>query len=134
MQFGPINELILHGVFDRGVPNQERIVLKTQGHLNLAAFGLLVTAKQYGATFPLPDHFFWFGETLLDAGTWVYVYTGPGLTRMTQTMQTNEPAYVLHWNRDNVMFHQEALFPALIRIDAAAIDKTEFLPLLPNHS
>jgi len=132
MYFPPINELILYGVFDRGVPNQERIVLKTQNYLNLAPYGLLLTAQQNNIATPLHDQFFWLGETVLDPNTWVFVYTGAGFPRMTKTLVTNEPAYVLHWNRANVIFHQASLLPTLIRIDAAVSGKVHTLPLLPN--
>jgi uncharacterized protein YodC (DUF2158 family) len=131
MYVNSINELILHGVFDRGVPNQERIVLRVQDNLNLAAYGLLLTVYQSNSYTPLPDQFFWFGETILDPDTWVFVYTGAGFPRMTKTSVTNEPAYVLHWNREHAVFHQDTLQPTLIRIDAATNGKTELPLLLP---
>jgi hypothetical protein len=132
MQFPLINELFMHGVFDRGIPNQERIVLRAQIPVNLAAFALILTVQQNNSAIPLADQFFWFGDIVLEANTWIFIYTGCGSSRITTTSITNEPAYVLHWNRGNVIFHQESLHPTLIRIDAATNIKNEVHPLLPN--
>jgi len=132
MIFPPTTELYMYGVFDRGIPNQERIVLKTQNYLNLAPYGLLLTSLQVnGMATPIPDQFFWFGETILDPHTWVYVYTGIGVHRMTKTLVTNEPAYVAHWNRSGVIFSQDFLQPTLIRIDAAVTKSSDGSLFLP---
>ena len=129
----PIPELILYGAFDRGIKNQERIVLRTQTYLNLAPYGLLLTLQQGKTATPFIDQFFWFGETILDPETWVYVYTGVGLPRMTKTLGTNQPAYVIHWNRENVIFNQDLVNPTLIRIDAATNNSSDSSLLLPSR-
>ena len=132
MYLNPINELVMFGVFDRGESNKERIVFRVQSSLNLAAYGVVLTIHQGDNWTPLPDQFFWFGETLLDAGTWLYLYTGRGLPRMTTSLGTNEPAYVIHWNRETVIFKQDNLYPTLIRMDAACNAKSVFPPLLQS--
>lgn len=132
MIFPSIPELLLYGVFDRGIPNQERIVLRAQVYLNLAPYGLLLTAQQGNVGTPYMDQFFWFGETVLDPNTWVYVYTGAGIPRMTKTSITNEPAYVIHWNRADVIFTQDFLQPTLIRIGAAVNQHSDMSLLLPT--
>lgn len=132
MLFPPIPELLLYGAIDRGIPNQERIVLRTQVYLNLASYGLLLTAQQNNVGTPYPDNFFWFGETILDPNTWVYVYTGAGIPRMTKTLITNEPAYVIHWNRTGVIFTQAFVQPTLIRIGAAVNQHSDISLLLPT--
>ncbi len=132
MIFPPTPELYLHGAFERGIPNQERIVLRTQSHLNLACYGLLLTSIQAnGLATPFQDQFFWFGETVLDPYTWVFVYTGMGVPRMTKTLEKNEAAYVIHWNRSGVIFTQSSIQPTLIRIDAAVTQSSDGSLFLP---
>ena len=45
-----ITELTLKGVYDRGVPNQERIVIISNETVNLGKYGLMIGVRSTGNT------------------------------------------------------------------------------------
>ena len=52
-------ELRILGVYDRGIPNKERIVLEALDSINLAQYGLLLAFQVPGyPAVPYQDHFF----------------------------------------------------------------------------
>lgn len=112
----PIPSLSLLTVLYPGIPNQECIVLQTNSEVNLAQFAIVLVYKPAETSFPLKDHFFWLGDMQLDKGTYIYIYTGSGQTRHTKTSETNEPAYVIHWGKKNVVFDEPNIEPVLFQI------------------
>ena len=120
-----IPELEIIGVYDRGKANAERIVLKAQSTIDMVRYALLVgTVAVDGAMryiYPARDAFFYFGPGTIQAGQWLIVYTGSG-EALTTTMQgTGETVYVVHWGRQNTMFANSSIAPALVRLDTIEI-------------
>lgn len=114
----PIPELSLVGVISPGEPNKENIVLYVHKPINLARFGILLGYKIDQVTQPLNNHFFWLTDIHVDAGTWIFVYTGSGTPRFTKTQGTEEPAYVLHWNQPNVLFSNQDTVPIIFSMSS----------------
>lgn len=124
-----IQELNLIAVVDRGVPNQERIVLRANANVNLAQYALILTYQPDNLSTPINDNFLWLSDMAIDAGTWIFVYTSPGQPRFTVTENTNEPAYILHWGRRNIVFSDPNLVPVLFQLGAMDSGKNkEYLP------
>jgi hypothetical protein len=113
--------MLVVGLFDAGVPNQERVVLKPNKKMSLVGYGILVgvDAGTAGA-FPLFDNVFWFPDVVVEPPCWIYVYTGAG--KMQQTLgPNNEPALVFHWQRPSVLFSEAVVAPVLVNIGSADI-------------
>jgi hypothetical protein len=112
-----ISELILVGVADRGVPNKERIVLRPTEAVNAGEFALIaVWISPEGHYYPIADTFFWPGNIQITPPSWLYVYTAPGTYSVSKIPKTNHPVHVCHWGRKEVMFHEDNVQPALIRL------------------
>lgn len=109
----PIPELTLVSVVSPGEPNKENIVVYVNQATNLAKFGILLGYKTGQLTQPLINHFFWLTDVDVDAGTWIFIYTGSGTPRFTKTQGTEQPAYVLHWSQPNVLFSDQSIVPIL---------------------
>lgn len=127
-----ILNLQLFGVYDRGVPNKERITIKSLSNLNLAQYGLLIgTRIPNEGVEPLNNAFFWFGDGVCEAGSWIVVYTGPGENRVSKMANSNEKAYVLHWGFKQTLFHDKKRVPVLFKLDEIAVESnTEVLKQL----
>ncbi len=122
-----ITEIEFAGVFDRGVPNSERVVLKVLQTVRLAEYAVCLAAKtESSGVFPLTDQFFWFNdEALVEPPYSVYLYTGPGQTRRTHVQGTGTPAIVFHWGRNVTLLDNSRVEPVLFRIGAMLAHGTQ---------
>lgn len=119
MLLPPIHQLSLVGVFDAGIPNMERVVLRPTQQLNLGEFGLFTGIKaSNGLVTPIRDHFFWLGETWITPPAWIFVYTGTGAPRWTTMPNSGDAALVLHWGRATTMFNVPSIVPVVFRLGA----------------
>lgn len=130
---GDITELTVVGTFDRGIPNQERVVLRVNDMVNMAQFALLLGIRQqHGAAVPIRDNFYWFGDGVVSRGDWIFVYTGPGEGRMNDLPGTTEKLYTIHWGRPQTILTSIEIVPVLIRLDAVQIPTEQ--RVLPGYS
>ena len=114
----PVHELTVVGVFDAGVPNRERVVLRPTETLNLASFALVLSAVSDGGVIPLADQFFWLGEKWVTPPAWIVVFTGPGQYREGGHQTTGEPVLELHWGRASVVLNIPGIALSIVRIGA----------------
>ena len=122
MIVGAISELTVVGVFDRGVPNRERIVLQANEIVDMGQFAFLLGLRQQqGAAVPLRDNFFWLGSGFVSRGDWIFVYTGPGEVRMNNLPGTTEKLYTVHWGRTQTVLNVPEVVPVLIRFGAVHV-------------
>ena len=125
----PIHELMIIGVANPGSQNQERILIRPTQAVNLGSFGLcLGVIKANGMLVPLWDDFFWFGDIVVTAPSWIIVYTGPGLYQQSRLPDTAEEAHTFHWGKTFTVFGVEGIVPALFRFDGISIG-----PRLPSQ-
>lgn len=112
-------QLQIFGIYDRGVPNSERIVLYANGPINLSLYGLILGVKTPAgdSIFPIPDQFLWLGNTQLQTPGWVFVFTGPGAQGMSQETITKQPIHVLYWGKTGTVLNDPTVLPALVRFD-----------------
>jgi hypothetical protein len=103
-------------VADRNVPNKERICLKAHATVRLNDY-LLILGLALGPNnfIPLQDTLLWLGNQTVDPGTWVLVYTGPGVNKVTTEINSGAPAVALHWGKQNTLFPSPAIVPVLMR-------------------
>ena len=118
MLIPPILELMLVGVREPGVPNNERILLRVIEGTNLAQYGIIVGIRnEAGMITPMQDYFFWFGEQeVISTPAWLIVYTGPGNFKVTNDVNTNDLIYIMHWGRQYTMFNSSNIVPVVINI------------------
>lgn len=117
-----IPELDIVGIFDRGVPNKERIVIRPTREVNMGQFGLLLGIKKgNGLASPIWDHFLWFGDGTIKPPEWIFIYTGQGVPRQAKNIPTGEPAAVIHWNKKTTILNDSNIAPILIRVDGVNI-------------
>lgn len=113
------DELSLVGIYDSGVANLERIVLRANIPVNLAGYLILIALRGQtgGGSIPLRDNVLWLGNTTIEHGDWVYVYTGPG-NAQTNTLPNNSTKIVsLYWGKEKTIFQGMHLTAALVKID-----------------
>lgn len=128
MIVGLIQEITVYDVFDRGVPNQERIVLRINETLNLGRYGLMLGIRaENGSAFPLRDNLLWFGDAIVNRGDWLFVYTGPGEPKASPVPNGQENMYSIHWGRPHVILHNRDVVPILFRVDAVQVPNSSTL-------
>jgi hypothetical protein len=117
IQVPQIDELTFEGVYGRGIPNEERIVLRPKRRIVLAEYILCLGLKMPAGVVPLRDNMFWFGEEItVEPPYRIFVYTGPGVRRFTTTKGSSEPALVLHWGKPGVVLESPLIEPVLFYI------------------
>jgi hypothetical protein len=110
------------GVFDRGMPNQERIVLLVNEPVDMGQYGILLGVRAQGRfAYPIRDNFYWFGDGFVSKGDWIFVYTGPGESRTAELPNNRQKLYSVHWGRDKTILHQSEIIPILFRVDAVDV-------------
>ncbi|WP_117310252.1 hypothetical protein [Stenotrophomonas sp. G4] len=126
------DDISIVGVYDAGVPNLERVVLRANSTVNLASYCLIVAFKAQlnGANIPLRDHFLWLGNTMLNAGDWIFVYTAPGTAQLTPIHTATESLLSLYWGKPQTIFQDRNLTAGLIKIEGATFPKEA--PQLPR--
>ena len=117
-------DIQIFGVYDRGVPNTERIVLRVNRPMNLATYFLILGLRgSLGAdiVIPIPDNSLWLGATSINVPSWIFIFTGCGITGISQEVHSKDPLHSLYWNRQNVMLTHDDIVPALIHVDSVEI-------------
>lgn len=122
----PIEEIEIVEVYDRGIANQERIMLKVKQTVEIAQFavvvGLFNPTQPMPIAQPLVDQFFWFGDGVVNAGEYIFVYTGPGTPRKaTLAGKPEAVAYVLHWGRTSTLFANSLFVPVILKFGGIQI-------------
>lgn len=130
-----IDELSIIGVYDRGIANKERIVLRPTIKLNLGYYALVLGIKAgEGYARPINDHFLWLGSCGLAPieiapPSWLFIYTGPGEFNEATNGYTKEKAYVMHWGKDTTILADDSIVPVLICINSVAVGETPPMPV-----
>jgi hypothetical protein len=122
MILSQINEIIIKDVCDRGVPNQERIVLFVNENINLGEYGMLLGVRTgRGYVYPLKDNFYWFGDGNVSRGDWIFVYTGIGEPKTYQIPSSQNRSYSIHWGRSVTILNNNELVPFLVKLNGIQI-------------
>jgi hypothetical protein len=129
-----ISELTVVGVHERGIPNQERIVILVNQPVNLGQYGLMIAIKgSPGEGFPIKDNLLWFGNGMVSEGDWLFVYTGPGQAKASDIPNAQSKLYSIHWGRTTTILQDKELVPILFRMDAVQV-LIESSNLLPSET
>lgn len=126
----PQRNIEIFGVYGRGVPNKERIILRAYAPLDLKNYALILGYELPGDTvLPYPDNFLWLGPSVVEIPSWIFVYTGSGRNGLTQEVNTKDPVHNIYWNKDEVLLSDHRVLPTLIRINAEHIGNVGETPV-----
>lgn len=121
----PTDPLVLVDVFDRGVPNMERVGLRATAAVEMRGYAMLIGVKlASGDAIPLNDNFFWFGAGTINPNDWIFLYTTDGKGRKDPIPSSTNLLYSVFWSRPAVIFSNPDIVPILIRVDLARIGPT----------
>jgi hypothetical protein len=122
----PILELELRGVFDAGVPNKERIVLRASQPVEVGAYALILgnRSASAGHVTPLAESLYWFGSAVVPAEDWLMVYTGRGQATKVPTTDGKSMIWVGYWGRQTTIFHDRNIVPVLWRLNGISIERS----------
>lgn len=117
-----LNELTIISILDRGVPNQECIAIKVNEKINLGQYGIMLGMYSHSKlAMPFQDNLFWFGDGYIDEGDWIFVYTGDGEPKSSQTKDELKNIYSLFWAKQNTVFANSNIVPLLFKVDAVDV-------------
>ncbi len=121
--FPNIYELEIWGVYDRGVPNAERIVFKPRIQVNLGNYIVTIGFQPQPGTPAtlIQNQLFWFGELLVTPPSWVFLYTGPGTPTITHENMTKEPVQSLYWGSKQTLFSNGSIVPVILRLNGIEV-------------
>ena len=136
---GTIPELTLLGAYEHGVPNKERVVLRAEVPVDLGFFAVVLGLRNpspEGALLatPLVDSMYWLGSTLIQAGDWVFLFTGPGTPTVTRSNDNRCNLHITFWNRPKTVFHDKRVIPLLWRLNGINIERTGTAAPLIKHN
>lgn len=104
-------KLSVVGIFDKGVPNRERIQLVAHGDLSLAYYVLVLTnaVKLLGAQTEPKIRVgglvsYWFAGKEVKAGDVIVLYTGGGKDTESKTLLTGT-THILFWGLSQTFFN-----------------------------
>jgi hypothetical protein len=100
----PVFELSVVGIFDAGVPHQERIVLRPSQAVDLSLFALIIGVNTDTGIVPVSDFFRWLGPATIAPPSWLVIYTDSGNDIETVDEKTAEPIYIKHWGKAHTLF------------------------------
>ena len=133
MIVGNVTELEIVGVFDRGLPNKERIIIYVNDSTNMGQYGIMLGIRTQNAmATPIADQLFWFGDGIVAKDDVLFIYTGPGVFQHSPFPNSTSTGYSLHWGKASTVLANSTIVPILCRIDAVHIqpDKVD-RPQLP---
>lgn len=132
MIVGDIQELKVVAVLDRGVANDECIVIRVDERVDLGQFGIML-GFQFPSKMARPylDYLFWFGDGFVNQGDWIFIYTGAGEARTSASMDKQHNLFSVFWGRGSTVFANTNIVPILFRVDAVDIpNQPENVPQL----
>ena len=121
-----IPELDLLGVYDRGIANKERIVLRVVSALDIGAYLIILgwRGKDSGQhVTPLPNSMYWFGSGSLQANDWLFLYTGQGTAEKMPPSDKHGNLFINYWGKDKTVFNSAEVVPVLWRMNGITIDR-----------
>jgi len=115
-------EIDFWGVYDRGVPNAERIVFRALQPIELGRYIVASGVRQPGGVVRLLyDNVYWAPEVIIEPPAWVFLYTAPGKPTITVETITQAPVHALYWGKKETIFDLPEVVPTILRLDGVYI-------------
>ena len=122
-QFLSVPELEIRDVLQRGVPNQECIMIKPRVAVDMGSFAMFIglRASVPRTVTPVRDLFFWFGEGMVQPEDWVFLFTGTGTPARVPIEASSGHYIFVYWGRPATLLHDSMYAPFILRFDAIEI-------------
>jgi hypothetical protein len=133
MIFPPIFHLSVLGVYDAGVPNRERLILRPTEPVNLVQFGVVVCVRTAGGVVPVTDNFFPFLEVEVTPPAWIVLFTCPGNYHMDSHPETGHLVHVFYWQRKQTIFAVPEAVPVVVQLSSVLVTARIGQPMLPGQ-
>jgi hypothetical protein len=92
------------GILDRGVPNQERLHLRSLADVSLSSYAVFDTGYlNPGRISNFPKNVYWFAPKNIKAGDSVVVYTNAGVNSSTPNID-GTTTYFFHWGKSTILW------------------------------
>lgn len=129
-----VTDLQIVTVMDRGLPNKECIAIQAINPVNLGQYGIMLGGySQHRSAVPYIDHLFWFGDGIVNAGDWLFVYTGTGTATKSKTVDHRNDVFSLYWGKRTTVFADSIVVPILFKVDAVdVLEPPDNQPQLPQ--
>lgn len=117
----PLVDIAVESVLARGLPNQERIILRAQIDTYTANIGIMLGYRHPDGTLvPIRDRLFWLGSGSVRAGSIINVYTGSGEMNSFENGNGTK-TYNLYWGLNYVAFDVPQVEVVLFRLGETTI-------------
>ena len=114
-------ELSVVKVFDSGIPNKENIAICVNEPTNMGQFGLMLgISMSEKMAAPIHDQLYWFGDGSVQAGDWIFLYTGTGSPRTTDE-EDGTKIYTVFWGRETTIFATTQVVPVLFKVSSVDV-------------
>jgi hypothetical protein len=117
-----INELSIICILDRGIANKEAIAISVNEDVDLGQYGIMLGLYDHSnRARPFQDSMFWFGDGMVTKGDWLFINTGEGDPRKTESADHLNNVFSLYWNKAATVFANSNVVPILFRVDAVDV-------------
>jgi hypothetical protein len=107
----------IQNIVDGGIPERERLVLKTVGPDNAGLYIVFLTSETSpGYVSSNPTKVYWFPDQELSMGDTIVLYTNQG-TPSQKTNTDGTKIYFYHWGLQNTIWNDSADSAALLKIE-----------------
>lgn len=98
-------KITISQIYKRGVPSEERLIMKVLNDVNLSFFVVLDTVYSTPQTIStIAKHTFWFKPKPVKAGDTVVLYTKEG-TPSEKKLDDGTTAHFYYWNQRNPLWN-----------------------------
>jgi hypothetical protein len=100
-----MNRLTLVGIYERGIPNKERVAISVAVEVNLTFYALIISAYTPGRQGVLAGSrlAYWFNPLVVKPGDWVVLYSGTGVNT-TEKRTDGGTNHFFHWGLPNTVW------------------------------
>lgn len=117
-----LTELSVSTVLERGIPNKESIAIQVNQTINLGQYGVMLGQfSGLNSALPFRDNLFWFGDGVVEAGDWIFIYTGLGSPTKYRSADDKYNVYSTFWGRNSTLFANSNVVPMIFRVDAVNV-------------
>jgi hypothetical protein len=118
-------KITISQIFKRGVPSEERLVLKVLTDSNLTYYVVLDTVYSTPTTIsPVPKHTFWFRSKPVKAGDTVVLYTKMG-EPSERKLDDGTTAHFFYWNQKGPLWDKTGNCAVVMELNTWATSKYE---------
>lgn len=112
-----VSEIEIIDISERGKPNRECILLRVKETCQAGNFLVILAVKnEEGNLIPLKDSLIWFGENILTAGDWIFLYTCPGEYRTNSMTDRPGTLHSCYWGRNITIFHDPKIYAVIVKM------------------